>query len=264
MGCELTEHHPNRGTTMSFRTRLLTGETSVGTFVKNTSPHSIEIVAGAGFDFVVLDAEHAPFDRQSVDMGLLATRASDIYGVVRVRDHSPAGILDALDLGADAVLVPHVTTAADATAIVRASRHSGARGYSNSPRAGGYGALDMWSHVDRADERVAVIAMIEDPEAVGNIEQILDVDGLDAVFVGRGDLSVALDDREPGAPRVADATRRVIDAAAAAGKQVVLFVASAHEALAVKDDGVVTVILSSDQGLLRVAATAAIREIHTS
>src|SRR5690606_5216876 len=109
---------------------------------------------------------------------------------VRVRDDSPAEILSALDLGADAVVVPHVTSGKHAAAVVAACRHSGARGYSNSTRAGGYGEKSLWPHVDEADATAAVIAMVEDPQAIDRIDEILAVDGLDAVMIGRNDLLI--------------------------------------------------------------------------
>lgn len=248
---------------MSFRERLIAAEAMNGTFVKNTQPHSIEILGHAGFDFVLIDSEHAPFDRHALDMALLATRAAHLAGVVRVRDDSPAEILNALDLGADGIVVPHVRSAEQARGVVDAARHSGYRGYSNSPRAGAYGSIDTWTHVDAADELVAVIAMVEDVDAVERVDEILAVDGLDAVMLGRNDLAVSLQDREPGAPQVEQRTQRVLSAASSAGKQVLLFVANGTEARHFRDRGAMTAIISSDQSLLRWAAVAEIRNAST-
>lgn len=249
---------PHHATSVRFRRSLLGGDTLFGSFVKTTSPHPVEILGGAGFDFVVIDEEHAPFDRGSTDLALLAARAAGIAAVVRVPSSAPERLLAVLDDGAAGVLVPHVASEEAARQMVAACRYSGRRGFSNSPRAGGYGARGMWDHVDAADKEVTVIAMIEDPEAIERIDAIVTVDGLDAVFVGRGDLGVALDDRAPGAPRVREATDRVIEAARQAGKAVCLLASSAEEARAFRLRGVNAFVVSSDQGFLRVAATAAL------
>src|SRR5262249_6748653 len=133
--------------------------------------------------------------------------------------------------GAAGVLVPHVSSAGKAKAVVSACRYQGgSRGFSNSPRAGGYGAAGIWQHVEAQDKSVTVIAMIEDPEALGVIDEIVAVDGLDGVFVGRGDLSVAMGAESPNAPAVQSATERIAKAAAAAGKPVCVMVGSMAEA----------------------------------
>lgn len=246
-----------------FRARLQAREPMIGTFVKSTEPAPIEILGIAGFDFVVLDSEHAPFDRRALDIGVIASRAAGLHCVIRVRDDSPSEILGALDLGADGILVPHVSSASQATAVVAAARHSGGRGYSNSPRAGGYGALGMWEHVDRADLGTAVIVMIEDPAAVESAAEIMSVTGVDAVFVGRGDLSVALDDRSVSATAVEAATDRVLAASVRARTPVLLFVADAAEANSFRERGVTTTIIGSDQSFLRRAAATVVREARS-
>lgn len=241
---------------MDFRARLVHGTPMIGTFVKNTEPHSVEILGVAGLDFVLLDAEHAPFDRRAIDLALLACRASGISGAVRVPDDSAKEILNALDLGADAVVVPHVRSARRAQAVVAACRHSGVRGYSNSTRAGAYGSKALWPHVDEADDAVAVIAMVEDADAVERIDEILAVDGLDAVMLGRNDLLISMRDRDRGDARVDAATNRVIAAAERAGKQVLLFVGDTEEARVYRRRGVQSFIIASDQSMLRRAARA--------
>ena len=212
----------------TFRARLTDGEPVFGTFIKTPTGHATEILGDIGFDFVVIDAEHAPLGRQAIDQILLAARAANTAGLVRVPSADPTGMLSALDCGALGVLVPHVVSASMAQEVVAACRYRGGkRGFSNSPRAGGYGRLSIWDHVARADDQTAVIAMIEDPEAIVAIEEIVAVDGLDAVFVGRGDLTVALDADTPGSPAIKAATETIVAAARAAGKAVCAMTAGA-------------------------------------
>src|SRR3954468_6890699 len=244
-----------------FRHRFLRGDHLVGTFIKTPSPHCVEILGAAGFDFLVIDEEHAPFDRAAIDLALLAARAAGIDMLVRTADASPSRLLSILDAGSAGVIVPHIGTPESARYIVSACRYGGARGYSNSSRAGEYGRRPMWQHVDDADARTTVIAMIEDIQAVGHIEDILAVEGLDGVLVGRADLAVSLDERSAGANQVRQAPLRVLAAAKAAGRPACLFVGEAAEAAEWRAHGATTFILSTDQALLRMGAKRALEEM---
>lgn len=246
----------------SFRKRFAERQQLTGTFIKTPTPHAIEIVGALGFDFVVIDEEHAPFDPQATDVALLAARASGTAGIVRVASASPSDILRVLDCGATGVLVPHVSSAAKAREIAAACRYKkGKRGYSGSARAGGYGATKVWDHVARSDETTTVIAMIEDPEALDDIDSILAVEGIDGAFIGRGDLTVALGSSANDAPPVKAAVDLVMAAAGRARKPVCVMVASAAEAKGFRELGASAFIVSSDQGLLRRIAAQTLAEM---
>lgn len=249
---------------VAFRERFFSGDALFGSFVKTPTSHSIEILGGLGFDFVVIDAEHGPFDRSSLDVALLAARAAGTAALVRVADTNAAQILAALDDGAVGVIAPHIDSAAKAQALVAACRYSHRRGFSNSPRAGGYGEKGVWQHVDEADRMVLAIAMIEDPTAVEVIDDIVAVEGLDGIFIGRGDLCVALQDREPGMPKTAQATATIIAAARRAGKSICVLAATASEARQFHQQGVSAFVISSDQGFLRAAAGNALSSYQSS
>ncbi len=245
----------------TFRRRFHQGEMLLGTFIKTPGVHTTEILGGLGFDFVVIDAEHAPFDRQAIDGALLAARAVGTAAIVRVAEPTPAHLLAALDDGATGVLVPHVSSAAAATAVARACRYRGGRrGFSNSPRAGNYGGLDIATHIETQDAGVTTIAMIEDPEAIEAIDDIVTVDGIDGFFVGRADLAVALGAAATADPRVQQASERIIAAARSVGKPVCIMVASKAEALAFRELGATSFIVSSDQGFMRQSAKQALSE----
>ena len=106
----------------AFRRRLAAGELLLGTFVKTPTGHATEILGDLGYDFVVIDAEHAPFDRVATDAALLAAKAARCASLVRVQSASPWHLLSALDCGATGVLVPHVMTATQARDVARACR----------------------------------------------------------------------------------------------------------------------------------------------
>jgi 2-keto-3-deoxy-L-rhamnonate aldolase RhmA len=245
-----------------FRSRLLAREHLVGTFVKTPTTHGTEILGALGFDFVVIDEEHAPFDRMATDAVLLAARAAGIAALVRVQNST--SILSVLDCGATGVLVPHVATPARAREIAAACRYRGGRrGYSGSPRHAGYGATGMWKTVEAADAATTVIVQIEDPEALDDIDAIAAVDGIDSLFIGRGDLAVALGAKSSDAPELRSAVERIGKAARAAGKPVCVFVGGQDEASWLQAQGATAFVVGSDQGFMRKAAAQALTEIRS-
>jgi 2-keto-3-deoxy-L-rhamnonate aldolase RhmA len=243
------------------RSRLIAREHLVGTFVKTPTVHATEILGALGFDFVVIDEEHAPFDRVATDAAVLAARAAGTAALVRVQ--GPAGILSVLDCGAAGVLVPHVATAARAREVAAACRYRGGRrGYSGSPRHAGYGAAGMAKTIEAADATVTVIAQIEDPEALDEIDAIAAVTGIDALFIGRGDLAVALGAKSSDAPEVRRAVERIGQAARAADKPICVFVGGEAEASWLRDQGATAFVVASDQSFMRKAAAQALAGVR--
>jgi 2-keto-3-deoxy-L-rhamnonate aldolase RhmA len=246
---------------VAFRRRLSGGEKLSGTFIKTPSGHATEIFGDLGYDFVVIDEEHAPFDRLATDQALVSAQAAHIAALVRVA--SASNILSVLDGGAVGVLVPHVSSAQAATEIAAACRYRGGkRGFSNSPRAGRYGGLSLHQHVEHADRMTTVVAQIEDPEALDQIDAIAATDGIDALFIGRGDLAVALGADSPDQPEIRAAAERISTAARRAGKPVMVFVGSNKDALAMREIGASAFIFASDQGLMRQAAAHVLAEFE--
>jgi 2-keto-3-deoxy-L-rhamnonate aldolase RhmA len=169
---------------MSFRKRFTDGEFSLWKLHQDADDPSPEILGLVGFDFVVIDAEHAPFDRRSVDSALLAARAVGTAGFVRVANSEPSSILSALDCGATGLLIPHVATAVKAREVAASARYRGGkRGYSGSPRAADYGSKSMWTFIDESDAQTTIIAQIEVPEALDEIDAIAAVEGIDGLFI---------------------------------------------------------------------------------
>jgi staphyloferrin B biosynthesis citrate synthase len=245
----------------SFRRRLASREMLVGTFIKTPTTHTIEIIGGLGFDFVVIDQEHAPFDRASTDAALLAAKAVGLPALVRIQGVET--ILSVLDSGAAGILVPHVVTIDDARKVAAASRYEGKRGFATSTRAGRYSGLATWDHIDRADAETVVVAQIEDPEALENVGAIAKTDGIDALFIGRGDLTAAYKDRSPDPAPVREACERIATAARHADKPLSVFTGGAQEAEYLSGLGATVFILSSDQGFLRSGALQSLSALKT-
>lgn len=245
---------------LSFRSRLRAGEPLIGTFLKTPTSHATEIIGSLGFDFVVIDQEHAPFDRASTDVALLAARAAGIPALVRVQ--GPEAILSVLDCGAAGVLVPHVSSAAYAKDIAALCRYNGRRGFATSTRAGAYTNVPMWRHIDAADADTVVVAQIEDPDALGCIDEIAAVEGIDSLFIGRGDLTAAFADRSADPPAVRNAVERICTAGLKGKKAISVYVGNESEAAWLKTLGANMFVFSSDQGFLRQAASKGLKDLR--
>jgi 2-keto-3-deoxy-L-rhamnonate aldolase RhmA len=245
----------------ALRRRLKTADHLLGTFVKTPTTHATEILGGLGFDFVVFDQEHAPLTMSALDPMILAARASNIAGIVRVNDPSEWNILSVLDCGAAGVLVPHVATEEKARRIAAACRYRGGRrGFANTSRAGGFGAASFSDHMDSQDREIVCVAMIEDVAALEQIDRIVRVEGIDAIFIGRGDLTAAL-----GAPSMTSAETHavvapIMAAARTAGMPIIMLSPDRKDAAAMKALGASAFMVSSDHGFMRSAALAALKE----
>jgi len=245
----------------SFRQRLIAREPLIGTFLKTPTSHATEIISDTGFDFVVIDQEHATFDRTTSDIALLAARAAGVPALVRVP--GPDAILSVLDCGATGVLVPHVKSATYAREVAAMFRYrGGSRGFATSTRAGRYTGVPMWRHIAEADAQMVFVAQIEDPVALDEIDAIAAVEGVDSLFIGRGDLTAAYGDESKDPPAVRKAVERISAAALKAGKSISVYVGNGTEAAWLKTLGASTFVLSSDQGFLRQGALAGVAEVR--
>ena len=241
---------------MTFRDRLRGGDLLAGTWVKTPHPHVVEVLALSALDVLVLDAEHAPFDRAHLDACILAARAGGQPVLVRPGSSAHEHILSALDCGADGVIVPHVRSAEEAREIARACRYGpGGRGFAGSTRAAGYTTLGMAKHRQAAGD-VCVIAQIEDVEGVDAIEAIAVVEGIDALFIGRADLTISYEADTPDDPIVVRAVERICAAGKAAGRTVGMFLGRTSDVPDWRAKGASLFVLQSDQEfLLKGAAT---------
>jgi len=225
-----------------------------GTFIKTPHPIVAEILGGGGLDFGVVDAEHAPFDRASLDLMIMAGRASGLPLLVRVPDGTPSFIMSALDMGADGIVVPRVDSAADGRAIVANARFQGGRrGLSNSPRYASYGKLSP-TEATRHGDGAIVMCQIESVGGLAEVEEIAATAGVDGLFIGRADLSHALGVSDIRSPEVTTACERIIAAALRHGKIAAIFLPTVEERPTFAALGVTWFIINSDQGLMKSAA----------
>lgn len=249
----------------SFKVRVRRGDRLVGTFVKTVSHEPLEVLGRTGLDFVVLDAEHAPFDRHSIDVCVLAGLSCAMPVLVRIAARAPGDIQTALDVGATGVLVPHTRNAAQAAEAARWSRFEGGlRGYSNSPRAGDYGRKGMNEMVAECDSRSTILCQVEDAEALEHISEIASLQEVDCVFIGKADLAMSLGLRDATSPAVEDAVRLICRECVQAGKAVGIFVPDETAIEAYEAAGVTLFVVGSDQSFLRQQATRIAGRFHST
>ncbi|WP_206244293.1 HpcH/HpaI aldolase family protein [Novosphingobium terrae] len=235
----------------TFRQRLQSGGTLIGTFLKTPSPIVTEVLALTDLDCLCIDAEHAPFDRLAIDGSIAMARAAAMPMLVRVPTASPEHILNALDCGATGVVAPHIRSAAEAQAFARACHYgAGGRGYAGSSRAALYTTRAMADHLAGSAAQTVAIAQIEDPEAVEDIDAIAAVPGIDALFVGRVDLTVAYGAASQDDPRVVAAVERICEAGRRHNRRVGMFLARPQDVPLWEEKGASLFLLGSDHSFM--------------
>jgi 4-hydroxy-2-oxoheptanedioate aldolase len=217
----------------SLRSKWSRGLPTFGPFVQLASVGGVEILAHAGFDYVIIDLEHGAINFETAENMVRAANAQGITAIVRVLANRPELITAALNIGADGVHVPHVSTVEAALAVVRATKFGslGNRGVCPSVRSADYSASANQAYYDRANEETLAIVSIEGQEGLSNLDEILKVEGISVVFVGPYDLSQSLGvTGEPNHPLVVDKVREVCEKAEAAGVVVGIFVETPESA----------------------------------
>ena len=175
-----------------FKAALQDGRQQIGLWCSLASPISTEIVAGSGFDWLLIDMEHSANDLRDVYVQLQAIGESGTCAVVRVPSDDPVTIKRVLDAGAQSLMIPNVDDADQARRVVGATRYAprGIRGFSQAPRAARFGRIADY-HA-RSEKEIFVAVQIESQRALDNLEAIAGVEGVDGVFIGPGDLSTSL------------------------------------------------------------------------
>ncbi len=240
-----------------FRNRVLGGEVLGGTFMKTPSVDILEVLILAGLDFVCIDVEHAPFDRAALNNCAAVARAANFPLLVRVPSAAAPEIGQALDAGAAGIVVPHVTDADTAAKVAKAARFGhGGRGYAGSTRWAGFGTSNMPTLLERSETDTLVIAQIEDPEGVEACEAIAATPGIDALFLGPADLSVAYGKTSQDSAELFDAMARTGQAAKAAGKAYMTFSPNAEASKKLMEYGFTVFFMASEHAWILQGARA--------
>ena len=177
----------------NFREALATGKCVYGPFMKTADPMFVEAAGLAGFDFAILDMEHGPVLLQEQQNNIRAAALRGILPIVRVKDAEENTIGSVLDIGAMGIQVPQVKNAEQARNVVERARFYpyGMRGVCRFVRAANYTATDRKEYFESSKD-LLVIIQLEGEDAIRNLNEILEVDGIDILFIGPYDLSQAL------------------------------------------------------------------------
>jgi len=238
---------------------LQEGKAVLGPFMKLSDPAVVEIFGHAGFDFVIIDLEHGPLSIETAQNMVRAAEIADITPIIRVSENDPAQISRALDIGAQGVQIPHITTSTEANTAIKAAKFSplGERGVCRFVRAASYSAMDRNDYFSSANDNTLVIAMIEGTEGIQNIDEILATPGIDVIFIGPYDLSQSLGLLgQVSHPRVFEELERVADKAKAQGLAVGTFADSIESVRKYQALGIQFISYSVDVGIIYEAAVA--------
>lgn len=201
--------------------RLEKDEPAFGTFVKFASPNLVEMIGLAGFDFIIIDSEHANFTHGEIEELIRAAQLVGISAIVRTADAGEANILHALDSGASGIQVPSLNSAEEARAVIRRAKYhpQGERGWAPGCRAGDYAFTPARTYIEQANRDTTVVVHVENARMAADIDALCALDHLDVAFIGTGDLSQSLGHPgDPDHPEVLKVVDGVVAACQRAGR----------------------------------------------
>jgi len=198
----------------AFKRALRAGKPQIGLWSSLSSNYTVEVIAGAGFDWILLDTEHSPSDLENLLTQLQAAAPYPTHPVVRVPWNDMVTMKRVLDIGAQSLLVPYVSTPDEARNAVSFTRYppGGVRGVAGTTRATRFGRIQ--DYAKRAHEEICVLVQVETQQALDSIDAIAAIDGVDGIFIGPADLHASLGHTGEIAnpkvkPLIDDAIRRI-------------------------------------------------------
>lgn len=242
---------PLNGSPNTLKQALAQGRAQIGIWSSLTSPIVAELMAGTGFDWLLIDSEHAPSDLGQIVAQLQATAAYPTESVVRIPAADATVIKRYLDSGVRSLLVPFVEDAETARMVVAATRYppAGFRGVSVAHRGNRFGRVK--GYLQTADETNCVVVQLETRKALAAVEEIARVDGIDAVFIGPSDLAADFGQLgNAGHPDLQAAIRETIERCRAINRPIGILAPVAEDARRYLDWGATLVAVGSDIGVL--------------
>lgn len=241
----------------AFKRALRAGKRQIGLWSTLSSSYTVETVAGAGFDWLLLDTEHSPSDLENLLTQLQAAAPYPSHPIVRVPWNDMVTVKRVLDVGAQSLLIPYVQDAEEARHAVAHTRYppAGVRGVAGTTRATRFGRVK--DYAKRAHEEICVLVQVETQSALKNIEAICAIDGVDGVFIGPADLHASMgyagETANAGVkPLIDDAIRRIRKAGKAPG----ILTPNEADARHWLECGALFVAVGSDAGILARGADA--------
>jgi 4-hydroxy-2-oxoheptanedioate aldolase len=241
----------------SFKTRLKAGETQIGLWIGLGDPNVAELASGTGFDWLVIDGEHGPNGLRDV-LAQLRAIGGKTHAVVRTRDDNRAEIKQMLDIGAQTILVPMIESAVQASEVVRSVHYppSGVRGVGAAlARASAYSGIT--DYLQTANDEICLLLQVESTMGIEALDDILQVEGVDGVFIGPSDLAADMGYLgKPGAEEVQHVVNDALKRIRSAGKAAGILTSDRKLAEGYAEMGVEFLAVGSDVGILRAGLTA--------
>jgi 4-hydroxy-2-oxoheptanedioate aldolase len=240
-----------------FKRAIAAGQLQLGLWSGLSNNITVEVLANAGFDWLLLDTEHSPNELPMVHSQLQAVSQGKAHPIVRPPWNDTVTIKRYLDVGVQTLLIPYIQDAEEARKAVAATRYPplGVRGYSAAARASDYGRVK--DYPKRCEEQLCVLLQVETPEAIANIESIAEVDGVDGIFIGPGDLAASMGYvGQPTHPEVVAAITEAIARILACGKPAGILVGDETLTRRYIELGCTFVAVGSDIGILARGAEA--------
>lgn len=251
-------------TLRTFREKLSQGKPVYGPFMKTGDAAFVECAGHAGFDFAILDMEHGPVDFFTLQNLIRGAEVAGLLPVVRTCDSSETAVSKALDLGAKGVQVPQIQSADEARAVVRAAKYfpAGERGVCRFVRAADYSSTPRGTYFAEANEAL-VILQVEGKQVLNKLDEILDVEGLDILFVGPYDLSQSIG--VPGQvshPAVVEAIGKIAERAREVGVVTGVFCDTPEAAVLWRSAGIRYLSYSVDVGIFTDACRSIVGQLQ--
>lgn len=247
------------------RRRVLAGECVYGTMIRQArDPGAPSVFASAGYDFILIDMEHGAYHMETIADLIRGAKSSGIAPIIRVPRLETFFISRVLDAGAEGILVPMTSTAEEAKAIVRYSKYPplGNRGFGAQTGQTDYKPLKASDFMREANENTLVIAQIETKEAIENIDQILEVEGIDVGLIGPNDLSISMGIPDQlDSEGLAKAIERVMDSARERGKATGIHIGNIGAIKKWRSRGMTVLAISTDIGFMYQASKSTLEEL---
>ncbi|MDL2353886.1 MAG: aldolase/citrate lyase family protein [Pseudomonadota bacterium] len=240
-----------------FKHAIAAGKLQLGLWSGLSSNITVELLANAGFDWLLLDTEHSPNELPMVHTQLQAIAAGAAHPIVRPPWNDTVTIKRYLDLGVQTLLIPFIQDAQEASDAVAATRYPprGVRGYAAAARASDFGRVKNYPAL--CEEQLCVLLQVETPHALANIEAIAAVDGVDGIFIGPGDLAASMGHiGQPTHPEVVAAIEDAVRRIRACGKPAGILVGDEKLTRRYIEIGCTFVAVGSDVGILARGAEA--------
>jgi 4-hydroxy-2-oxoheptanedioate aldolase len=233
----------------TIRHRLASGEYVFGPFLKIPASVPIELIGHAGFDFCVVDLEHSPFTFERAEELVRVAEGAGVASIIRTFDGHPSTLVRALDTGCEGILVPNLNSRMEAEMVVRGARYHplGERWMDPYARSARFGMVPKESYFAQANSQTLVGVQIEGLKGVQNLDDIVETEGTDLIFIGPYDLSQSLGvPGQIGAPMVQAKVKEIVAAVRSRGKAVGIYADNVQDARRWRDLGVQFVAVSVD------------------